>query len=365
MVPGAADDPLPDEMVIVAAQRAKALMGEAQYDLGGGEAFAGVQRPAEQVGIDAGHHADGIHLILFDVGAMVAGIDGHDADAVPLLFPGSLVAENDEGIVMMAGCAAEGTYGLNAVHDVHALHLPLHGVAAMEVDELPAAIGEIEGHAGSAVQIDDLFAAVGDAGGAGDDILGLIDAVEQFHGQPGGSVLQQNGKGIAIPLAAVGAGQTLQSVFSGAYLMGDIAQFVAIASVSGGGDEGGHAEIAGVGGGIFLGLQIQRKGALEAEMMRIGGEARIHPCDEPGLAFPGDPAAIVEVAQIAALGELHLVGGVAGLKVQRPVRRIEADAHAYALHPLRIWVDIEKNACSVSVQSSRSNGDLLGVMENG
>ena len=140
----AADDAAADEAVIAARQRAQALVREGEQRLGRMEGLARLKQPGEHLVVDAAAHARHAVGIDLDVRAVAAGIHRHDADAVAGLLGGRGRAEDDKGVVMMAGGAAAGGDGADAAGQRGAVRLAFHLVAAVEMNQLPGAVGHIQ-----------------------------------------------------------------------------------------------------------------------------------------------------------------------------------------------------------------------------
>ena len=103
VAPGAAADIPPQKTVVQPRQRAQARAGVRQDDLGRGKGLPRLQQPAKAFVLDAGDDAHQAGLRLLDIGAETAGVRQHDAAAVAGLLGGVVVAQDDEGVVVVAG----------------------------------------------------------------------------------------------------------------------------------------------------------------------------------------------------------------------------------------------------------------------
>ena len=310
---GGAAEGLPDEPVIVAGQFAQALVGVAEQHLGGGESFARGQMPPEPVGVNAGDQTGGAVVVHLDVGAVVAGVDRHHAVAAAPVLGGSGLTEDHKGVVMVAGSAPHTAHPADVPAQMGALGHPLHGVAAVELDQVPLAEGQIQAGGSGLFQGEGLTALVGQDSGPGDDVLGLVYAVEKLDPQPQHGVPQLDGQCLAV--LAERSGQPLQGIGPG------LDTVAGVDELSAPGAPGVHdircryPEISPVGGGVFLGQNVRRVGAPDGlGRVKVGGETVVGGGIEVEVVSIADPAAIIQVQQVAHGVQLHLVGGVLGVK---------------------------------------------------
>ena len=200
-------------------QPVKALRAVCKKQFGRLKALSRRQTPGEAVRVDARYDAYGTTLIQFNVRAVIAGIDRHDAVAGPCRLCGIRLADDHEGIMLMTGGAPAGGDGLDTVEQRSPLKLPLQCMASVKMDQLPASEGNIQAGRRCSVQPDHLIAAIADTYSPGDHVLGLEYAVKQLHFQPRGGVKERDAERLALSAAVEGRGEAVQRVFSGPDLM--------------------------------------------------------------------------------------------------------------------------------------------------
>ena len=199
---------------------------------------------------------------------------------------------------------------LDAVHHGNALRLALHGVAAVEVQQLPVPEGQIQAAGGRLLQPQGGGAGVFDPQGPGDEVPALVHAVEKLRLQPQGLVSQGDGEGLRLPVRIEGRGETAEGVLAPPDLVAHIAQLRPMAALRRPGREGREAEIAAVGAAELLGQGVQH---VLLEMQR--GEVSLR------------PAAVVGMQQMPQGAYLHLIAALPGVQGQRPDSLIIDDTH--------------------------------------
>ena len=222
-----AEDVLTEKAMADMGQPVKALRAVCKQQFGCLKAFSRRQTPGEAVGVDARYDAHGSALIQFDICAVIAGIDRHDAIAGPCRLSGIRLADDHKGIVLMTGGAATGGDGLDTVEKRSLFKLPLQRVASMKMEQLPAPEGDIQTGRRCPVQPDHLIAAIADTHGPGDHVLGLEYTVKQLHFQSRSRVRECNAQRLALSAAVKGRREAAQRVFSGPDLMAEIAKICA------------------------------------------------------------------------------------------------------------------------------------------
>ena len=195
----AAADMVLDKSVIGLGQLRKTLVREGHQNLRGFKGFARFQRPAEALIMNAHDGPDGAGLVKFNIRPVVAGVHQHHAIALPKILGGGPVAEDHEGIVLMAGYPPGRGNGLNTVHQVPPLHGALHGVPPVEVEQLPVAKGQIQAGRCRFPKLYHSVSGVFYPNRPGDDVFFGKDAVQQLHLNPGGGIPQRNGKRLGLP----------------------------------------------------------------------------------------------------------------------------------------------------------------------
>ena len=142
--PRAAAEVAADEAVELPRERAEAVGCEAQKQLRGVKGRSRLQCPAEEAFSDAGDDAERAGLIQFQLGPVVTGIAEHQAAALALVLIGFMITEDDKWIVLVAGIASLRGNRADSVGNGDPLRQPLHGMAAVKVDTVPGAEGQVE-----------------------------------------------------------------------------------------------------------------------------------------------------------------------------------------------------------------------------
>ena len=281
-----------------------------EQDLRRGEALAGGQGPAEALVAGAQHRPDGAELLPLHLGPEAAGPEVHQTDALAVVLGGLPVAEDQEGIVLVAGHAPAGADGLDAVHHGQALGLPLQAVAAVEVQQIPAAEGQLQADGAGLFQHDGLRAAVFIDCGPGDHVPLREDAVEQPDRQGRDRVPEGDLQGLCAAVRVPGGGQAGQAVFPRPDLVADVAQLRAAAAVGVLDPQAGDAEISDAAGAELLADRIQGIGAVAAGPVGAAGEAAVIAAVQLPQVLPADLSSVVDVAQAAISVDRHLVFGL-------------------------------------------------------
>ena len=154
--------------------------------------------------------------------------------------------------------AAGGGHGLDGVHQGGALHPALHGVAAVEMDHIPPAEGQVQTHGRGLFQPQGLAAAVHQPGGPGDDVLPLEYAVQQLQRKAGHAVLHADAQALGLVFLVVGGGQAGQGIFALLNAVARVAPFGPSSAVFLPHHQAGKAEVAGVAAGVLLRQHVRR-----------------------------------------------------------------------------------------------------------
>ena len=285
--------------------------------------------------MDAAHDAGQAVLVHLHVGAVAAGVHRHHAVAQAVLLVCLAVAQNHEGVVVVAGGAAGGGHGLDGVQQGHPLGLPLHGVAAVEVDHIPPAEGQVQTHGRGLFQPQGLIAAVHQPDGPGDDVLLSEHAVQQLQRKAGHAVLHADAQGLGLVFLVVGAGQAGQGVFA---LLDAVARVAPLGTGSAGfipHHQAGQTEIAGVAAGVFLGQGVRRDAPACPVGVVVGREAPVRRGIHGRQVALADGRAVVEMEQAVQMVQPHLVGGAAGGKGKGARGGVKLNAHTRVL--LEVW----------------------------
>ena len=192
------------------AHAGQAVGGADQGRLRGGEGLAGGQGPAQ--GRQAHHQPDVLKLAALRLGGEAAAVEQGRPPAHAVILPRVPLAQDHEGVVLVAGHAPGAAHPLHAGAQGHPAGPALPGVAAVEGDHVQISPAEVQAEAHHPAQPDGGGPGVGHAHSPGDEVLLLPHAVQQLHLQPRAGVPQGHGQGF--PALPVEGGQALQSVFA-------------------------------------------------------------------------------------------------------------------------------------------------------
>ena len=83
-------------------------------------------------------------LVQFYLALEITAVDKDNAIAVSVILSGIAVAEDDCGIVMVAGHASLAFNGLDAMEDRATFDLPLHVVPSVKMNQIQGTFGEVQ-----------------------------------------------------------------------------------------------------------------------------------------------------------------------------------------------------------------------------
>ena len=318
------DQVLPDGPVELAAHLPKAAGGAHQRRLRSGEALAGGQIEAEVIGVDAQDQPVVLQLGALRRGQEVAAVYQRRPVAQALILVGVVVAEDHEGVVVVAGGPSDALHALDPGAQRGAVHHAFQRVTAVEGDEVEVSPLYIQTQGGAPVQPDGGRPLVDHPDGPGDEVIPLQHTVIQLHRHAGGGVLHQDHQGLPLVPAPEG-GQPLQGIFARPELVAGIAQVGQAAAVLRLEFDGGQAEVPHAAGGILLGQSVQGVVPAVARLVGVGGGAPIGILDQIGQVAAADPRAIVGVQEHIILVGFHLVGGVLGVEGEDFVFLVDDD----------------------------------------
>ena len=193
---------------------------------------------------------------------MVAGVAEHQAVALAVILTGLTVAEDDKGIVLMPGIAPLRRNRADSVGDRRTFRLTLHGVAAVKVDTVPGAEGQVEAGRSRLPKADGLLPAVSDPDRPGDDVTVGEDPVQELRLQPRGRILKKHREGLGLPVfPGEGARKAFQRKGALPDLMPRIAKIHAEDAVLAFRENARQAEVGPVGAAVLLRHRVQRKAA--------------------------------------------------------------------------------------------------------
>ena len=265
----AAHDVGTDKTVVATGKRADTFMREGKNGFRRMESFTRVELPGKEFIIDAGNQTRFSAEIHLDIRAMAAGIHLHHAKAIALRLSRTLCGKNHKRIVVMAGCTAAGRDCADSAGERHALHLALHLMAAMEMQQFPLAARHIQAQRHRAMKRQGFMTLVGQARSAGDDVLLFIHAIEQFKLQPSHRITQNNAQRLRFIRFCKCTGHAAYSIFIVQDAVALINKICAIRTAIRLHLNRRYPEIASIAANIFLGQQIRRNAALNTEVVII------------------------------------------------------------------------------------------------
>ena len=317
------------ELVVGLGHPVQALLGVDQHRLGGGEALARMQVPAEALGMDAhGHTGDvvGVHVGL---GGKVAAV--HQAEAVhfPREFGGLMPLEGKEGVEVVAGAPPQGVHPLHAVGQRPGDDVALPGPGAGQLHQVVVHVGQVEAETHGPVQTQRAFAGVADDGVAGQDGQPLVQGIDQVHRDAGQRIGQGDGQGDGLVRGFhIGGGQF--AAFQGRLARRDgvglVVQVQQAAAVGRGGVQRGQMDVARAAGGVLLLDVLEGIGGLPVEIVhRHGAVSRLEQVVEIGAVVDGP--AVVQLAQMAAGQDFEDVADPSVVQMEGLAFLVKFDCH--------------------------------------
>ena len=320
------------QKVVVAGRKlAQAGVAVAEQHLRRGKLGPGFQRPAEIVVADPGHQPGGLHLGDFALDLEAARPDQHGPQALTSLLGGVRRGQDGKGVVLVAGSAPGRPQSLDAVAQGRTLGQALHAVAALEMDQLPRAEGQVQAGRSGLVQPDGPAALVFKQGAAGDDVGAVKDAVQQRDGQAVDLVFQLEAEGLALAFGRVGGGQAGQAVLAGHSLGRDKAQVRRPAAVGAGQPQAADPEVADAAAGVFLAEGVQRIVPLAVHAGGLGRKAAVGIIFDAAQVALAHGGAVIQVVDHPVAVGPHLVTGVGGVEGDQSGFWIDADTHSSIL----------------------------------
>lgn len=220
----------------------------------------------------------------------------------------------------MRGVAPGRLHRLDPLLQTAHLHMPLPGPGPGEVDELIAAVRQVQRQAHGGGEVELQTAVVLQPGGPGQNRLAGKKGVAEIEGRLQELVLQMYGKCLRLPVRlAVGGGQPLQGRLAGRYGVGAVDKIGNAAAVGLAQLYRRMTEIRGAAGGVLLLAVLQGEGA--AALKNTGGHGAAAHLQQVVKVLPvPDGLAKIELAQGAVGEHLHqiadrAVGEVKGLCV--------------------------------------------------
>ena len=327
VLPRAAADVAPQKAVVLLGKRGQTLCREGEDHLRGVKGLARLQVPCKALLLNTAHYPDKPGLRALHVHLVAAGIDHHHPVTGTAGLRCILLAEDQEGIIVVAGAAPHRRNGLDIGAHSFPLQLPFHGVSAVEMQQIPSAKGQIQTGRCRLVQPQRGISVVCQPRRTGDDILLCKHAVQQLQRQTGCLVLHSDNQGLGIVFLCVGTGQTGQLIFARLHRVAHIGKVCAKGATAVGHRQAGETEIAHIAAGILLREQIRGNAPVGAVSVVIRREspvcARIQLHQVPG----ADSFAVVQMQQVPQRIHLHVVAGMGGLQCKNAGVRIKSNTH--------------------------------------
>ena len=314
--PAGGDDLLPDEIVVMAAQPVQALPAVGQQGFRRLEGLPGREGPGKAVRMDARHQPGRPRLVHLHLLRVIAGIHQHAAVAAAGVLRGPALAQDDEGIAVVAAHAPAGAEDGYAPGQRAPLRHALHAVAAVEMDHVKVPVGKV--HAGGSRFFHRQLPAadIDQPGGADDHVPGGEHMILQLYLQADDAVPQGQGQGFRI-LRFPHEGQPGQGLAALLHGIAREAQVRAAAAVFAQGLNRGQAEIPHAAAAVFLGQGIQGIAPVAGQLVGIAGKAPVGKAQEVVHVAAG-LFAVIQVQQHAGCVGLHLVQGMRRLQGKDP-----------------------------------------------
>ena len=239
-----------------------------------------------------------------------AAVEEHGSIAEAVVLSGIVVAEDDKGIVLVAGATPDAFRAPHAGKQGPPVGATLLNVLAVEGDKVQVPPLEVQAEGGRLPDFNGLSALVVEPDRPGDDITVLQHAVIELHLHPGGGILQDYHQSFVSPKG----GETLQGIFSRLHPKGLEPEVRGPAAIGQLQVQSGEAKVSHTGGGVLLGEHVQGEGSVLSRLLRNGGKAPVHVSDAVGQVAVLHPGAVIGVEQDAVGVRFHLIGGV--LRVQ-------------------------------------------------
>ena len=229
-----------------------------QHCLRGLEGAAGLQLPGEVIGIDAQHRAHLVELVHFRLSLEIAGIDKvHGVD-----LPGGLghvgAGQRQEGMLLVAGFAADGAGSLEAIAQLAVLHPPLSGPAAMKGEQGVIFVVHIQAGGEHLGQVNRLCSAIHHPDASGDHIQLAERGILQHHFQRKEGIGQSDFQTVAVLLRAKGGRKPLKLWFAPENPMAFVVQLHPIMALLGAHLQAMLPEIPNASRGILEGSAVQK-----------------------------------------------------------------------------------------------------------
>ena len=271
------------------------------------------------IGVDAHYQPGALKLSGLCLRLKIAAVEQHGPIAQAIVLVGVPVAEDHEGVMLVAGSAPDAAGALNAGAQGGAAGTALHDVSAVEGNHIQIRALEIQAQGGAPAQADGLLPLVPHQDGPRDEIVFLQHAIKQLCLHLGGIVPQDYAEGFPLLRSAKKGGQSLQGILAPPYPAAHIPQVRRMAPAGQLKLDGGQAEVPHAAGGILLWRRIQGEGPVRSRLVRIGGEPPVRVPEQSGeIAAVTEPGAVVDVLHHAGGMDRQLIGGMLRMQGECP-----------------------------------------------
>ena len=291
------------------------------------------QLPAEQVRVDSHDYTHLPQLVTLDLGLVAAAVDQSRPHAGTGGFRAVRCTEQHGGILVMTGRAAGAGTLLNAMKQRTAFCLPFHGVSAVEVYPLPAALSHVQTKACRLGQCHRCFAQIADLCTACHNVQFRQHAVFQSPFHRRSRIPQNHFQCFRFVLSGIQRRQTGNGILALFHRVAVVPQIQCTAAVSVYRFHCRHPKIAYACSGIFQRQGVQRIGAVISGIMGISGKAYVRIVLQIG-HVTASLCTVPEMPQDPVGVRLHLVHGMLCFQCKNSLFCIDLDCHIQ--HSFRI-----------------------------
>jgi hypothetical protein len=153
------------------------------------------------MGMDAHHHPGVLILAALHRRLKITAVQQHGPIAQAAVLIGLMAAEDDKGIVLVAGGPPGAAHALHPGAQGRPVQAPLHEMMSVEGDKVHIGVQEIQAQGGAFAQPDRTFPHVFHPYRPGDEVQLLKYAKIKAHHHLGGGVHQMEDQGFGFPPA--------------------------------------------------------------------------------------------------------------------------------------------------------------------
>ena len=322
----------PDNVMEIGGQLFQALAAEGHHRLRRAELRLGIQLPGKQLFGDSRCQTHLIHLILLQLDGIVAAVYQAHPVAGAVRLRGLGGAEDGEGIVVVAGgcsCAAHLHF---SAHHRNPLHLPLHAVASVEMDQLPLAVHQIQIHGHRFFQDDGVLIFIIEPDTSGDNVLLFPHTVVQHRPKAGHRILQGDFQRVRVLRISVESRKAGNVIFSRNNLIGLVPQIHCVGPVRIADADAGNPVIAHTAAGILLGQGVQGIISFVSRLVDISGKSAVPQIHQITHILLPYGRAVIGVNQYSVGVHFHLIRCILCRKGESFVFLAVIDCHLVILH---------------------------------